>query len=91
MRKPTRLEKRISGELGVSFAGLCLLSRAAADPKGRASGPGFGHGSGGSRRSLEQSGLVTSRLEQSDDRDPYTAYITGAGREIVSRARRLGF
>lgn len=82
----TRYERAICKRLGLSPDGLKLLARAAADPKGRASGAGQGLGSGSIRVPLEKKGLVTSR-----EGPDYQSYITEAGRDIVKRARAMGW
>lgn len=86
------LFRRIARSLEVSETGLKLLMRAVALPDGRASGEGFGHGSGGARAKLLAQGYVGERNLDCDPAlgEPYTAYITDAGREIVRRAREMG-
>lgn len=79
-------ERAICKHLGVTIAGLKLLAAAAADPEGRASGPGRGLGSGSIRVALERSGLVTEWTYPD-----YASIITGAGRDLVKRARALGW
>lgn len=87
--------KKIAKALGVTETGLKLLARANVQPDGRASGAGFGHGSGGARTALERLGYVYprnfSKEQTAPGQDPYTAYITDAGREIVRRARAMGW
>ena len=71
---------RIARGLGVTEAGLRVLARAVADPDGDAWGPGFGVAAAGARQKLGRQGYID------DDRR-----ITDAGREIVCRARALGW
>ena len=69
---------KIAQKLGVTEAGLRVLARAVADPEGDAWGPGFGAAAAGAR--LSRQGYIDA------DRR-----ITDAGREIVRRARALGW
>lgn len=79
--------KQIAKALGVTETGLKLLVRASVQRDSRASGAGFGHGSGAARAALAKLGLVDN-----GERDcGGDAKITDAGRTLVLRARTLGF
>ena len=78
--------KRIARALGVTPVGLSILTKMVATDGiwkgGLASGnPGSGRGP------LERAGLITVKDHDND----YTSTITDAGREIVRRARAMGW
>lgn len=78
-RKANPYERAIAKRLGVTDAGLLTLLRSLAYG-GRAYGLGMGHESEGARGKLRTQGFL-------DDND----IITDAGREIVRRARAMGY
>ncbi len=80
-------DKQICKRLGVSPPGLHLLAKAVAQPDGRASGNGFGAGSGSVRVKLRDQGFVESGEGPGWPPD----VITQAGRNLVAEARNLGW
>jgi hypothetical protein len=72
-------ERAIGKALGVTDAGLLTLIRALGNG-GTARGRGMGHEAEGARQKLRRDGLLDD-----DDR------VTDAGREIVRRAREMGY
>ena len=81
------MSDKIAKQLGVTAAGLRLLARAASQPDGRASGPGFGFSAAGARARLTNAGLV----EDTGEKYPFQSRITSRGRELVAQARILGW
>lgn len=80
-------DKQICKHLGVSPSGLRVLAKAVAQPDGRASGGGFGAGSGSVRVKLRHQGLVENGEGPGWPPDK----ITQAGRDLVAEARKLGW
>lgn len=94
------MSKDIAATLGLTEKGLKLLAKAAAHPQGHANGKGFGHGSGAIRGALYPKGLIEDRRIKLDrpaqHREGYgtefnQAFITQSGRDLVARARQMGF
>ena len=77
-------EKELCKHLGVTPSGLKVLAKAAAQPDGQASGRGFGMASGAARQKLRRDGFVR-------ERDYALDMITPAGRDVVAKARDLGW
>ena len=86
-------ELKICRDLGVTPAGLRALAKAVAHPNGwYPSGDGAGMSAQGARTRLERDGLIVATVT------PIAGYrwgnyyrITDAGREIVARARAIGW
>lgn len=81
----TKHEKRIAKSLGVSVVGLAVLSKAVAND-------GVVTGWAGGNPGSAKVGLLAKGLIAETRPDAfYGAVITDAGREIVRRARALGW
>ena len=80
----TTHEKRIAKSLGVSVVGLAVLSRAVAND-------GVVAGWAGGNPGSAKVGLLAKGLIAETRPGFYGAVITDAGREIVRRARALGW
>lgn len=83
----TAAEKKIARELGVTPVGLAVLCKAASRPDGTFTG-GLASGNPGSAKvPLEAAGYITL-----NSHGGYVGCkITDAGREIVRRARAMGW
>jgi hypothetical protein len=77
---------RIAKTLGVTTVGLSVLARAVADPEGKARGSAKGN-PGSAKVRLERDGYLTANSYGG----LYESTITDAGREIVRRARAMGW
>jgi hypothetical protein len=79
------MDKRVARALGITTAGLRQLARGAARPDGDVGG-----GMGTVR--LERQGLAAPADPERRAVSAYTpSVITDAGRELVARARRMGW
>ena len=83
--KITSREKQIAKQLGVTPVGLNVLCRAVAT--GGKSGSWAGGNPGSAKAKLEADGLIRPNAHGG----LYEAEITEAGREIVRRARAMGW
>ena len=70
--------------LGITVAGLSVLTIATGGPHGRATGPAFGVATQGPRLELRRGGML-------HEMDFGPDVITQAGRRVVTKARELGW
>ena len=77
-------EREICKNLGVTIAGLGVLSIAAGDIQGRAIGSAFGIATHGPRLELRRDSML-QKMDFGPD------VITPAGRDVVAKARDLGW
>ena len=81
--KPTPREKRIAKELGVTFAGMTFLAKMVA----RGTAPQRGNEAG----RLEKAGFIQHRGGGTCNFESLPFQITEAGRDLVRRAREMGW
>ncbi len=79
-KKPIPQENRVAKALGVTASGLRALSRAYVNPEGRVLSDGS------AIVPLEREGYVTAK-----ERPSYMRFLTDAGRDVVRRAREMGW
>lgn len=79
-------DKRVAKALGVTPVGLAVLAKAACDPEGKARGWAGGN-PGSAKSNLERDGYLTANKHGG----LYESTITDAGREVVLRARQMGW
>lgn len=70
--------------LGVTLAGLTVLTIAGGDSRGRATGPAFGVATYGPRLALRRGGMLRA-MDFGPD------VLTPAGRAVLAKARKIGW